>query len=372
MGRSMSRDELELARAIGWPVDHPRTIQPLALTDCGLRALGHYRYVVNTDLDEFIVPRRHDSWQQLAENYLRAEPASEYIFRNTFFHPFYPDDPDAMVGKDEHHDTSSSLQLRRDLSARLITPLKRYREPQVFDGCVRSKVVARTEDVLVLGIHQVLQFHRRAPLSHYALHTFWNADVAEDCLKGPERSHIVPARVALVHHYRAWHNESSESESPDSSLSRMGLGSGFEATGKTKTKTKRKLEEVAQLVCSRDSGLGSTSGSNEELLSLIFRIDRDNVHGAPLQVTGSGEVSRAKPAPNGEWHPPLHSVHTRATRAIRNSNLMQRDRLQEPITWWCNETLIVRDRSIERFAARLADAFVRAIVDATSASCAID
>lgn len=68
------------------------------MNDCLYRStmVGGFKYVVNVDLDEFIVPRIHDNFKEMME-YL--DPVSQetqyadFIFRNMFFYLMYEDDP---------------------------------------------------------------------------------------------------------------------------------------------------------------------------------------------------------------------------------------------------------------------------------------
>ncbi|XP_060567213.1 uncharacterized protein LOC132726000 [Ruditapes philippinarum] len=145
--------------------------QIVALHDCLYRNKAESEFIVNIDLDEFIVP--HDNnvshWSDMIKQ-LPMEPGA-YIFRSTFFR------------KEWENVYLSSKELVDKY--RLITLQKLNHEEQIFPVRRRSKYFARTFDVRQVMIHGV-QF-----------------------LPTKKKAHSVPVEVGLLHHYRDWENEMS-------------------------------------------------------------------------------------------------------------------------------------------------------------------
>ncbi|KAL7295950.1 hypothetical protein TKK_0010800 [Trichogramma kaykai] len=68
-----------------------------ALNDCLYRSsmIEDYKYIVNVDLDEFIVPRKYENYQSMMR---QLDPESDdrnavFIFRNKFFYSMNKDNP---------------------------------------------------------------------------------------------------------------------------------------------------------------------------------------------------------------------------------------------------------------------------------------
>ncbi|GFS16587.1 beta-1,4-galactosyltransferase galt-1 [Elysia marginata] len=154
--------------------------QLAALNDCLSRYRYKARYIVFSDLDEFIVPLKDSSWAQLLSR-LRKPPSDSsnhlqrgtrknrdiFLFRCTFFRKEWPQ-PMPELEK-------ANSKLR---SAVLGFTL---RETQVLPAGSRSKMIVNPRLVREVGVHQV-----------------WDGDA----------SVIVPQSLGLLYHYRSW-------ESPD-------------------------------------------------------------------------------------------------------------------------------------------------------------
>ena len=68
------------------------------MNDCLYRntMLGGYKYVVNVDLDEFIVPRKADNFRQMMyylDPALDSKDNAVFILRNMVFYLMHGDDP---------------------------------------------------------------------------------------------------------------------------------------------------------------------------------------------------------------------------------------------------------------------------------------
>ena len=139
--------------------------QLASLNECLLRSRGKTEYLLNLDLDEFIIPRKKGvkTWQEM----LASQPSSSgYLVANVFFR--------------KEWNTSETNFSRYDIAARyrLVTLLKLQHENTVFNFKTRSKYIVKPYSVEVLGIH-----------------TIWR-------LSGKLTN--IPHDVGLLHHYRNW------------------------------------------------------------------------------------------------------------------------------------------------------------------------
>ena len=117
--------------------------QVAALNDCLYRYMSASRYIVFTDLDEFIVPQgAHATWiSALSE----AVPGGAYMFRNAFFWRDWPDDVTFA-------DTEA---VRRH---ELVTLLKTKRQEELNPFYERSKCIVAPPSVVAMGVHNVVAF----------------------------------------------------------------------------------------------------------------------------------------------------------------------------------------------------------------------
>ncbi|KAK3107889.1 hypothetical protein FSP39_024488 [Pinctada imbricata] len=141
-----------------------------ALNDCVYRNKGVSRYVVNQDMDEFIIPRKLETWQQLMENL----PEGSYLFRSTIF----PKDwPDVLSG----NDAVDALKFGSK------TVLKQLRETKVFPHDQRTKWIVRPECIVSCATHDVRKTIANESCRHYN----------------------VPETKAIIHHYHDYGNRLS-------------------------------------------------------------------------------------------------------------------------------------------------------------------
>lgn len=141
--------------------------QLAALNDCLFRHRSS-EFIVFTDLDELIVPRKHDTWDEMVVTLESNGPNDVFTFLCTFFRTEWPD-------YDESFDNKIVAQ-----KYRLMTLLKVNREPQILSAHARSKFIVRPAKITAVGIHNV-----------------WSR------LDG-SREVIVDPSVGLLHHYRNW------------------------------------------------------------------------------------------------------------------------------------------------------------------------
>ncbi|XP_023248024.1 beta-1,4-galactosyltransferase galt-1-like isoform X2 [Copidosoma floridanum] len=136
-----------------------------ALNDCLYRNMYTFTYVVNVDLDEFIIPRKQENFRQMMD-YL--DPNSDlssraaFVFRNVFFYLMYDDDPDWP---------------------KLTLESKTTRFEEIYEAHSRSKYIARSENVIEMGNHQI-----------------WRSRKTSFLFRAGETT--VDPDTALSHHYR--------------------------------------------------------------------------------------------------------------------------------------------------------------------------
>jgi hypothetical protein len=170
--------------------------QLASLNDCLYRAMFRSRFVVFSDLDELVVPRRHDTWLSMLDDVTtkwqeqvsagsgvqRVVLPGSYLIRNVFFPTNWPNDERANMS-----------WLVHDLD--LLTLLKTQRESYIHLWYLRSKYFVWSRLTSMVSVHCALEF-------------------IDDL-------HITTVQVAdtdaLLHHYRVW--EDSVDREDDSPIS---------------------------------------------------------------------------------------------------------------------------------------------------------
>lgn len=129
--------------------------QLAALNDCLYRTKGKSHYIAAFDLDEYIIPQNKDdnNWHDML---LRLPGNTAYMFRNSFIIR-------AEADMNQRKNSLSVDYLQRD--------------DFIYGPRDRSKLIARTDGVVTLGIHNVWAMRR-----------------------GNE--HEVSPDIGLLHHYR--------------------------------------------------------------------------------------------------------------------------------------------------------------------------
>lgn len=147
--------------------------QVAALQDCLYRNKGVSEYVVNLDLDEFIIPHADNTqtWSDMLKQV--DKNSSVYLFRNTFF-------------KKEWNNSGIDIQNKSLVDRlKLVTLQKLQHERKMFGPSQRSKYIAKTALVSRLMIHQVPGIKQL----------------------------VVPADLAYLHHYRNWESKNDPENS---------------------------------------------------------------------------------------------------------------------------------------------------------------
>lgn len=159
--------------------------QLAALNECLMRNRFQSHFVTFTDLDEVIVPRRHGSWGEMAEELIKSRsrsglgPVASLHFRNAFFRTDYE--------KDSVYEKNATV-VRLELRSLLTT----VREEKIYPHGWRSKHIVVPDAVQLVGIHHIER------LSDHS----GGASVVD-----------VDEATGLLHHYRSWATEEATRQS---------------------------------------------------------------------------------------------------------------------------------------------------------------
>lgn len=159
-------------------IPRPETLifhgQIITMTECMYSVMYRTKFVINKDLDEFIVPTKENNWNQMLINIHKQttnpDRIASYNFRNQFFPHQKEDDPYLA------NDTLMKLH-------RITTLLQTLKEDYVFPHNSRSKVMARPEKLLMWHMHL----------------TF-----TENLINKEDSIYNVSKNEALLFHYRQW------------------------------------------------------------------------------------------------------------------------------------------------------------------------
>lgn len=144
------------------------------LNDCMYRNMYRYKYTLVIDIDELIIPRRHTTLTALVSHLDVFHPSPAYMFRNAYFFLDLP---------------SAEPENKKDAETKLTTIVKLYRmKPSNLGYAMKSIVDPRL--CIVMQNHYCMK--RTADVST----RYWATVVKED--------------VALLHHYKKCHFQSSE------------------------------------------------------------------------------------------------------------------------------------------------------------------
>lgn len=157
--------------------------QLAALQDCLYRNKRESEYIVNEDLDEFIIPKFDNmtTWSDM----LQTLPLTRgtFLFKNVFFRKDWAND-------DENFPSKYLAELLK-----LVTLLKtKHEKPTPFGN--RTKYIAKTSAVTRLQIHTTY-----LPSKHGGIK-------------------LVPPYAGMLHHYRNWEKYQDDSEAAASGVDR--------------------------------------------------------------------------------------------------------------------------------------------------------
>ena len=102
------------------PVDKNLNVygQTLALNDCLYRNMYKFKYLVFTDLDELIVPHKHQNWKEMMM-YLERKNIGAYIFQNVYFFAATTNKTSRFMGKEGMFDASGKYPIPNVITHRL-------------------------------------------------------------------------------------------------------------------------------------------------------------------------------------------------------------------------------------------------------------
>jgi len=126
------------------------------LNDCMLRNRGISRFVVSTDLDEFIIPRVGD---RLWDDLINSSPlACEYTIKSCVF---------LSLNATNATENRNLIQNSDVIHPRFNFPALRkvFRRDHIFKHRVRSKYIARPECIDMVGVHYNFLFANKADSS---------------------------------------------------------------------------------------------------------------------------------------------------------------------------------------------------------------
>ncbi|KAL3860063.1 hypothetical protein ACJMK2_010232 [Sinanodonta woodiana] len=148
--------------------------QIAALNDCLYRSRPYTKFLINVDIDEFIIPRSNRSYKWMDMFNILPE-ASGYIIRQICFRKDWPD----YRGVDNKSLVSDSYLNDIDKYS-LVTLKKLQRERGILPDGYRSKYIVKPNDAVTIRVHDVWQYRKH------------------------QHSHVVDPSVGLLHHYRNW------------------------------------------------------------------------------------------------------------------------------------------------------------------------
>ena len=121
--------------------------ETVALNDCLYRSMYHSHYMVNTDIDEFIVPLKHRSWSKAIEEVdkrNRTCEASSYSFLHLFF--------DKTKQRDQMNEEKSQYVVDHMKILTRFLPMF-----PILKHTTRSKFIGVPQKATLAGIHYIFE-----------------------------------------------------------------------------------------------------------------------------------------------------------------------------------------------------------------------
>ena len=146
-------------------------LQEVAFHDCIMRTMGIFRFMINTDLDEIIVPQQFQCFKSLINHLLVNNKASAYFFLHVFFYT-------EIAFLKEYRSTHEIPDLIN--TTELISYYAICREDEIWEVGSRSKLIIESENIMSINPHYVYHFHPSASNFGY----------------------VMPKETAKLHHYR--------------------------------------------------------------------------------------------------------------------------------------------------------------------------
>lgn len=150
------------------------------LNDCMYRNMYRYRYLAVTDIDEIVVPRRHDSLLDLLRHLDIFYPSPAYIFNNVYFFLDFP----------SPFQKNGSAATRPPTTAPVLTTMTKLWRLKPSERGYATKSIVNPRMCEVIQNHYCLR--RTADVSK----EYWATEVKHD--------------LGLLHHYKKCHFELQE------------------------------------------------------------------------------------------------------------------------------------------------------------------
>ncbi|CAH1778963.1 unnamed protein product [Owenia fusiformis] len=144
--------------------------QTAMINDCLYRMRHSAKYLVFVDLDEFIIPKKTQTWIEFIKENDPKRRMGGYVFRNVFFRKEW--DSGSAISNDQ---TVQKLKL--------VTLMKTKKETKIWPPYQRSKLIIDPLKIKEMGAHQI-----------------WGEKSGADL--------VVDPKDGLLHHYRNWENPS--------------------------------------------------------------------------------------------------------------------------------------------------------------------
>lgn len=157
----------------GYPNNAGHYGQTLSINECVYRNMHRVKYLVYTDLDEFIVPKISLRWGDMMER-IESSQYGTYIFRNAFF---VNDDIISALKTIERETYLTCNETHHVKFPRFLTHITRSNK--IYDQHRRSKYIVKPLCVSIVGVHRIFKH-------------------SEDHIK----TYVVSPRDALLHHVR--------------------------------------------------------------------------------------------------------------------------------------------------------------------------
>ncbi|XP_042211147.1 beta-1,4-galactosyltransferase galt-1-like isoform X1 [Homarus americanus] len=149
-----------------------------ALNDCNMRSINRFPLSAMVDVDEFLIPRKHNNLLDLVSTY--GDKGSTFIFQNVFFYLYWENDTavhDALFAND--NGLGYDFFDGEEAFPYLLTAFKTRRLNKPHKHGQRSKFIVRPEGVVEIGNHNVWEY-----------------------IYGIKKAILVTQDVGLSHHYR--------------------------------------------------------------------------------------------------------------------------------------------------------------------------
>ena len=145
--------------------------QTLSINECAYRNLYRVKYLVYTDLDEFIVPKKSLGWEEMMKD-IESVRDGTYLFRHAYFFENF--------NKTSANWTSFACSGSQNVKLpSFLTRVTRSRE--IHPPEIKSKYIIKPTYALAVGVHEVFK--------HVEYHV---------------RTYVVPPEYALLHHCRTF------------------------------------------------------------------------------------------------------------------------------------------------------------------------